>query len=248
MKLVYCLPIVILLLSRSPQKAAAQLAKMERLLQAYTLPTPLWAIADETDAGQLKQITKLAAVLRNAIPDAKLAGQLNHPRQKMLLKYLDVALVNPGFGVDRADLEALRRDGITPWFYNMPRPRLAAGFYLWRSGAQGYLQWHGRMPTADPFDPTDGREGDIQFLFPTVTSCPTTPDLQARRFEISQGVIDLRWLLWLEKMADKQPSARKLFKRLRREIPGTWEEVMYLEQNQAVQWRSEIIRLAQRLR
>ena len=87
------------------------------------------------------------------MPNAKTAGQLNNPDQATLLSYFDVVLLNHGFGVDGEQLTRVRETGTEVWLYNLPRVRLAAGFYLWRVGAGGYLQWHGRMPTADPFDP-----------------------------------------------------------------------------------------------
>jgi hypothetical protein len=106
----------------------------------------------------------------------------------------------------------------------MEQPRLAAGFYLWRVKAAGYLQWHARMPTADPFDPTDGREGDIQFLYPTAEICPAVPDLDRNLLRIADGVTDLRWVLWLEQRAIDDPAARKLLADLSAAIPEQWEE------------------------
>ena len=67
-----------------------------------------------------------------------------------------------------------------------------AGFNLWRSGAKGYLQWHARMPTADPFDPSDGREDDVQFLLPHIVPCPEIQDVDRGLFELAEGIVDLR--------------------------------------------------------
>ena len=240
-------PVKRLLSNLSPGKVGQRLAAVQRLLQAFGLPSPVWAIADEPDPDEFEHIKTVASALHAAMPKAKLAGQLNNPQQKTLLKYLDVALVNPGFGVDGEDLDSLRKAGITPWFYNMPKPRLAAGFYLWRVGVEGYLQWHGRMPTADPFDPTDGREADIQFLFSTPSPCPKTQDVHAHLFELVEGILDLRWLLWLDKQRNAQPKAAELWKKLRREVPVSWQDVMALPVEQAQQWREEIIKLVQQL-
>jgi hypothetical protein len=133
---------------------------------------------------------------------------------------------------------------VAPWLYNMPRLRLAAGFWLWRSGADGLLQWHARMPTADPFDPTDGREGDVQFLWPTPGVCDP-PDLDADALALAEGAEDLRWLAWLQ--ASNAPEALALLARLQREIPGRWDAAASLPPNVEAGWRAEIIALARHL-
>ena len=168
--------------------------------------------------------------------------QLNHPSQKSVLDAVDVALVNTGYGVSAADISEIKRHGSQAWLYNMPDARLAAGFYLWRVGAQGYLQWHARMPTADPFDPTDGREADIQLLLPTKEICPKIPDIHARLLAISQGIVDLRWLLWLEQHSN-EPAAGALRARLIREISDNWGTAKG-RTDQFDLWRAEIVRVA----
>jgi hypothetical protein len=239
-------PVKRLLRRMSAQKNAEQIHETERQLKAQGLPKPLWAIADEAHKNQLQQIKSIAQAMHHHNPNIKVAGQLNNPRQSVLLPDLDVALVNPSFGVDTSDLDRLRAADVSPWFYNMPQPRLAAGFYLWRTGAEGYLQWHGRMPTADPFDPTDGREADIQFLFPTINPCPKTPDIHASLFQIIQGITDLRWLLWLESQVDENDKAKILRDKIYNEIPQTWSGVLNLQDNQVDQWRDQIMTLVQR--
>jgi len=160
--------------------------------------------------------------LHSAMPTAKLAGQLNARDDRRFLDDLDVAIVNSGFGVDYGDIAEIRSTGVTPWFYNMGEPRPAAGFYLWRTGAEGYLQWHARMPTADPFDPTDGREADVQYLYPTEGSCAAVPDIDAAMIDLVEGITDLRWLAWLESKADTVPAARELLQVLRDRVPRRW--------------------------
>ncbi|TMO20768.1 hypothetical protein CWC28_21840, partial [Pseudoalteromonas sp. S4492] len=109
------------------------------------------------------------------------------------------------------------------WLYNMPNPRLAAGFFLWKSGADGYLHWHGRMPTADPFDPTDGREGDVIYMYPWVGSCPSTMTIHQRLLTLQEAVTDLRWMLWLEAEAAVDSKAQELVEQISRKIPGHWK-------------------------
>ncbi|MGL5237674.1 MAG: hypothetical protein ACRC8O_06580, partial [Plesiomonas shigelloides] len=131
------------------------------------------------------------------MPDIQLAGQLNHPSQTALLPALSLVLINDGFGASAHNIAQLQKEGKQVWLYNLGASRLAAGFYLWRSGAQGYLQWHARMPTADPLNPVDGREADFQFLYPPLNVC-TLPDTDRSLFALLEGTDDLRWLHWLD--------------------------------------------------
>ncbi|MGL5265536.1 MAG: hypothetical protein ACRC9E_04780, partial [Plesiomonas shigelloides] len=130
-----------------------------------------WSLADEADSGQIPNLLSFALELRARVPDIQLAGQLNHPSQTALLPALSLVLINDGFGASAHNIAQWQKEGKKVWLYNLGASRLAAGFYLWRSGAQGYLQWHARMPTADPLNPVDGREADFQFLYPPLNVC-----------------------------------------------------------------------------
>jgi hypothetical protein len=230
-----------------PEAAASRAAEVEAAVAAAGLPPVAWVVADEpSGAGRLDAARRLAAAMRAAAPGARLAAHLNDPRDVALLPLLDLATVNPRFGADAADVARLRRAGVAPWLYNMPRLRLAAGFHLWRSGADGLLQWHARMPTADPFDPTDGREGDVQFLWPTPGICDPA-DLDADLLALAEGAEDLRWLAWLEDAAETRPEAAALLARLRRALSGAWQDAAALPPGSAADWRAEIASLARRL-
>lgn len=226
------------------ERTPALLGEAEQRLAQAGLPAPLWAIADEpSNLGQVAEPGVLSRHIRAFAPQAKLAGQLNNPVDLPGAESYDVALVNAGFGADRVDLERLAAKGASPWLYNMVSPRAAAGFYLWRSGARGYLQWHARMPTADPFDPTDGREDDVQFLLPAAAPCPAVPDMDANLLKISEGITDLRWLLWLEQQAKRDPSVQALLDRLQQEIPDRWNAMAAIPDEQMEEWRGRVMGL-----
>jgi hypothetical protein len=231
--------------AHGPEAAATLAAQALEDAAAAGLPAIAWVVADEpSGAGTLEAAQRLARAMRAAAPGALLAAHLNDPRDAALLPLLDIVTVNHRFGADAADLARLRSAGLSPWLYNMPRLRLAAGFYLWRSGAEGLLQWHARMPTADAFDPTDGREGDVQFLWPTPTVCDP-PDLDADLLALAEGAEDLRWLAWLALQA--APEARALLVRLRQEVPDRWQDAAALPRGAEGGWREAIIALARRL-
>jgi len=235
-------------LHHQPAETAAMIAGTNAAIRQAGLPPVIWSVADEPAyAGTTADIHLLAAAIHAADPAALLAGHLNDPRDAVLLPDLAMVTVNQGFGADASDIARLRERRLRPWLYNMPYPRLAAGAYLWRSGADGLLQWHARMPTADPFDPTDGREGDVQFLWPTPTVCGA-PDLDEDLLTLVEAAEDLRWFAWLDVQAGQTSEAAKLRRRLRMEIPADWHGAAGIPEARIVAWREAIIALARKLK
>lgn len=205
----------------NPESAAETLRAVEEARRAAGLPGVIWTAADEpTGLGNAPQVRALAAAIGNAAP---LAGFLNDPRDAALLPLFAAAAVNTRYGADESDMAAIHAAGPVPWLYNMPALRRAAGFHLWRVGAAGLIQWHARMPTADAFDPTDGREGDVQFLWPTPEVCGA-PDLDEDLLELAEGAEDLRWLAWLDARAARDPEAAALSRSLRGRVPPRWRD------------------------
>lgn len=184
-----------------------------------------WSVADEPSNPQ-HGVDDLAAAetLRGAYPNLRLAAHLNAPADRAFLPKLDMALVNQGFGLDRTTLRmtraALTRPKAHLWIYNADHPRLAAGVWRWLTGADGYLQWHGQMPTADPFDPTDGREADFTLLLPRQTACPALPGIDARLLDLAEAVQDSRWIATLA--ATDTPTAQRILADVRDHLGDRW--------------------------
>jgi len=223
------------------QAAAGHAGTVTRTLASSGLGPILWSVADEPGniANGYDRLRETVSVFRSVAPDAPLAGHLNHKKDRAVLDLFDTVLVNPGYGVDRRDIDEIREQGVSPWFYNMGNARAAAGFYLWRAGADGYLQWHARMPTADPFDPTDGREDDFQFLYPSLDPCGT-PDIHEDLVALSRGIADFRWLLWLEGQAETDPGAKRLVSALKSAVPDRWEGGVHLDNARLTELREKI--------
>jgi hypothetical protein len=208
----------------------------------------VWSIADEpgNPGSTPADLANLRSVIRAAMPGARVAGQLNRPADRQMLGLFDVVLLNAGFGVEAAEVTRWRRAGPTPWLYNMPDVEAAAGFFLWRSNAAGYLQWHARAIGADPFDPTDSGEADVQLYPLQPEPCHVVPDLDLGLLRIARGLGDLRWMLWLETKAAQVPAARALLMELRQEIPDNWRRGEHPAFD-AVAWRSRLAALARSL-
>ena len=185
-------------------------------LQRAGLPTPIWSIADEpgNPDAQAGDIMAMSATLRAGAPGIKLGAQFNNPNDLKFIDAIDTVLINDGFGIDVDHVASLRRRGRDVWLYNTGKPRFTAGLWLWFTGASHYLQWHARMPTADPYDPTDGREGDVQIFWPMPEVCAAQPDIDVNLFEMAEGLVDQRWLAWLS--SRKEPEARALEAKIKR--------------------------------
>ena len=237
-----------MLAGESPDAVARRLDIVTRALRDAGLPSPVWSIADEP--GNPDQtpdgLANLAALLRAGAPGVRLGGQFNDPRDLKFANVVDVALINQGYGVDAGQIARLRGLGRDVWLYNTGQPRFTAGLWLWATGASRYLQWHARMPTADPFDPTDGREGDVQIFPPAPTVCPARPDVHVDLLEMAEGLVDQRWLAWLDGRAE--PSARALARRIRAEIPADWDGAAKDGVTRARAAREAIIALARELK
>ena len=219
-------PLKRMIATEGPSAAGRAILAADAALAAAGVPAPIWALFDEPGnlGGGGDGPSAVAAELRRAAPGVKLAGQLNHPDDRRYLDSIDVAIVNPGFGIDAGVIEMLKAQGQDVWIYNTGAPRFTAGLWLWRTHASRYLQWHARMPTADPFDPTDGREGDVQVFPPMAEVCALRQDIDASLIEMAEGIVDQRWLQWLASRPEN--AARALLARIIRETPPDWNSAV----------------------
>ncbi len=229
-------PLKRLLGKKSAFAAGASMQKLKALLDQQNFPDIHWSIFDEPARNRFDQIRNTAKLLQEPSLAFKSAGHMNKEHQSELSAVTDLLLINHGTPVTERRIEQLQEQS-TVWLYNMPRPELAAGLYLWRSGADGYLQWHGRMPTADPFDPTDGREGDVVYLYPAINPCPATMSIHRRLLDLHEATLDLRWLQWLETAST--PQAKQLVNKLHDTISPDWEDMADTTDRQAI--RRDII-------
>jgi hypothetical protein len=228
---------------RAARIGASAVADMKRL----GLPLPVFTAADEP--GNPEQFTKglqsWMRALRKASPDFKLAGHLNNPGDAALVGLFDVAIINSGFGLDFATIDGVASTGKSVWIYNTFEPRLTAGFWLSYSRAERYVQWHARMPTADPYDPLDGREVDVQVIYPNEATCAAMPDIHRDLLRLADGAVDQRWLLWLQ--ARNEPEAKQLAQNMRRRLGTTWSGAIRLTDKDIAAMRAEIVAFARKL-
>ena len=238
-------PLKRLLKQKGQTGAMADLQQLQELSRNQNLPEIYWSIFDEPADDHFAQIKNIADLLNDDALQYNTAGHMNHDHQAELAEATDLLLINHGTDVNEENIDHLQESS-TVWLYNMPSPKLAAGLYLWRSGAEGYLQWHGRMPTADPFDPIDGREGDVMYIYPSASRCPEVLDIHRRFLDLHEATLDLRWLQWLEGISPKQTAAKQMLAELRAEIPPQWEQAALITEEQRMAIRDRIMSIMSR--
>lgn len=234
-------------LGTSPEQrfnSAQTVARVSSALKRLNIPEPVWSAADEPsnpdqNPAHLKEFIE---TLRSKVPGIQLAGHLNSIADRPLIPMFDVAIVNHGFGLDHDNIRSVTSQKRRAWIYNTFEPRLTAGLWLWTTEAERYVQWHARLPTADPFDPLDGREADFQVLYPSAEVCPAQPDIHRHLLEMAEGLIDQRWLTWLERRTD--PQAVRLTQRIRNMVGRSWQKATASRHSLPGRIRDEILAYA----
>lgn len=98
-------------------------AQLESSYKKRLQPSPFWSIADEpSNPGNVDLFEDMQRHFAMFAPTAKLAGHLNHDKDKAYLPMFDLVLINDGFGADKEDIEEAQADERAVWLYNLPNP------------------------------------------------------------------------------------------------------------------------------
>lgn len=200
---------------------AAQIASAMAVLRAD--PTnypvePYFAIADEPKvqhSGSAYLPTAdvdfvLAAGLTAHAHGLKTIGAINGAGDLSIFTgILDALQLNGGWGsVTATTIASVRSAFISPWIYNEGNLRAQVGFFLWRLGHDGYVDFASNSFNVRPFDPTDGNEADSNNIFP-MGLAPAVSSVSSTMLGFSMGVTDYRWCLWLDAQTGSGAAAVK---------------------------------------
>lgn len=220
--------------------AADLLANVEKAMASNKVPKAIWNVA-EAPSNSPERAKELVEALRSRAPEMKLAAVLDGVADEPLAPLYDTVIINPGFGIDAERIDKLAKDGREVWLRDTDRPRVAAGLWLWGTEAKRYLQWHGRHPVADPFDPLDGREADVHMIYPSATPCPAQPDINRNLLRAAEGIVDQRWLAWLD--AQSSAEAKVIAGEMKAHLSG-WTDAAKLTGTDLDSLRARIMSLA----
>jgi hypothetical protein len=237
-------PALSVLLDNGVDKGASILAAADSAMRKQGI-SAVWSIADEPSNpdSSSSQLVGWIKALRDHAPGIKLAGQFNSPTDDRFVGLVDTAIINEGYGLDAGTIDRLVQLGHDVWIYNTTHyPRLTAGLWLWHTTAKRYVQWHARMPTADPFDPLDGREADYQMFIPGLRACDPQPDIHADLLRMAEGVVDQRWLLWLESQTGNE--AKDLLASIKSRLGTSWKGATRLSSRDVQSIRDSIMALS----
>ena len=140
--------------------------------------------------------------LYRQVPGIRTFSTINTEKELRMLPFLDMVAVNVGVRITGGLIEKIRRSGTRLGFFNIGGSRYAFGFYLWRTGADLYLQWHWNDPKQDPFVFIDGSFNECSFSYQTEDDIYSTYRLELAR----EGVDDFRYALTLERLLDRSRS------------------------------------------
>ncbi|MGL5250242.1 MAG: hypothetical protein ACRC7P_04090, partial [Enterovibrio sp.] len=74
-------------------------------------------------------------------------------------------------------------------------------------------------------------------------ACPAEPDIDYQLYQLMQGIVDHRWLMWLEKQQD-DPKAVALLEKLQSTLPTQWQKMQELDDEKLDELRLQIMSLA----
>ncbi len=176
-------------------------------------PEIYWPMADEPRVReQTDRIIASVRFLKQVAPWLKLSGsysvdwsQDDPLRHQRLFAALDASWLNEHGDRDFREAMTLKR---TIGIYNQGRDRATFGVKLFaerRRGVAAFAQWHASAVHGYQFYDLDGREPDDALVVRTSRGLRPTLALE----EIREGIIDLRYLLTLQRLAGEARKAKR---------------------------------------
>jgi hypothetical protein len=79
-------------------------------------------------------------------------------------------------------------------------------------------------------------------LYPTAEVCPAQADIDRDLLRMAEGIVDQRWLLWLE----GRPDGQQLAAEIRRKLTNSWSRARSLADSDIEAVRQSIVQLARK--
>lgn len=138
----------------------------------------------------------------------KTCASMNGSVELPELPYLDIAIPNGGFPLNKKNVKQIRKDGCEYWIYNIGSKRYTFGYYLTKDKPKGRLQWsfygnHGYLSQV-PCLPSLGSN-----VFTTMWNSDLIPSRRLDVEAIRQGILDYRYFVTLEELVAKDKGSSK---------------------------------------
>jgi len=162
-------------------------------------------------AEHAREVAKVA----KEVPGIRTIASVNGPYEKILSPYLSIICPNYAFPITEENLNYIRECGTELWVYNIGTSRFSSGFYIWKIGAKGRLQWSGSS-SCSPYDDFDGASPETNYMY--YYSRPNDYPVASLSLEkMREGIYDYRYIKTLEKAIErckniKKPGAEKVIK------------------------------------
>jgi hypothetical protein len=177
----------------------------------------IFYIEDEaSNVGKIgAEYAREVAKVAKEVPGIKTIASVNGPYEKILAPYLSIICPNSAFPITEENLNYIRECGTELWVYNIGTSRFSSGFYLWKIGAKGRLQWSGSV-SCSPYDDFDGAHPETSYMY--YYSRPNDYPVATLYLEkMREGIYDYRYIKTLEKAIErckniKKPEAEKVIK------------------------------------
>ena len=134
------------------------------------------------------------AKLAREVPGVRTMASMNGPAEKVVVPCVTMAVTNHAFPITEETVKYIRDCGAELWLYNVGVSRFSFGFYPWRLGAKGRMQWCHRSAMGCPYNSFDGYS-TYYFTMPTPEGTPLATLTFAG---ICEGLDDLRYIRTLE--------------------------------------------------
>lgn len=126
-------------------------------------------------------------------------ASMNGPSERIMVPHLDIAMPNLAFPLGDDIFEFMDKNHTELWLYNCGNQRITQGFWTWRMGAKGRIQWEYRTLASIPWDdPGGGGSSRYTIAYPSPNGIVPTVASDA----IRAAITDHRYMKTLEKYVE----------------------------------------------
>jgi hypothetical protein len=204
--------------------------------------TLFYAIDEPANGKKLTEdCITMCKIVKENVKDVQMAETLHRQTYEQISPFVDVSILFAGH-VDTEILKYFKENNTEYWLYNggsfgrfYKKDRMLNGFYLYRIGATGNLQWayvwpQGPYPYDDTKDTKRGRGSGYYYIYPSEEGLKDTLAWEGFR----DGVTDYKYIYTLKKIVDGISASGD--EKKKKEAVSAWLEIETLVNSLPVEW------------